>query len=245
MFPKTIHQIWLGKKPFPAIAEAWTASYRRHMPDWEIKRWGDADLPELAGRLSCPHLVLDETAGMGIRCDVLRYEIVRLFGGIYMDHDMEIFRPLDEIVIEDCLHFALSFNQLDAVSNAFFGSPPGHPFWDLLLKDLGETVPARRPENPWDVLELTGYRAVRKALHRLLGGKVEGLALEAEDGWTAGWLFDQADLVAWSREAVHPYHLHEMRHDRFRLEDFPRAYAAHHWQGEWVGEGSEPALAQA
>ena len=85
-----------------------------------------------------------------------------------------------------------------------FGSPPGHPFWDLLLEDLGKSVPNQRPEDPWQVLDLTGYRAVRKALHGLLNGKTEGRALEAEDGWVAGWLFDEADLVTWSREAVHP-----------------------------------------
>lgn len=240
MFPKIIHQIWLGRKPFPEMGEAWTASYRKFMPDWEIKRWSDADLPELAERLRCPHLVLDERLGMGIRCDVLRYEIVRLFGGLYMDHDIEIFRPLDEILIEDCLHFALSFNSLDDVSNAMFGSPPGHPFWELLLENLGESVPIRRPEDPWEVLDLTGYRAVRKALRVMLKGQNEGHALEAEDGWVAGWLFEEADFVAWSREAVHPYHVEEMRHEAFRSADFPRAYGAHHWQGEWVEEMREP-----
>lgn len=234
MFPKIIHQIWLGSTPFPAMGEKWTASYRRFMPDWEIKRWCDADLAELAGRMRCPHLVLDESLGIGIRCDVLRYEILRIFGGIYLDHDIEIFRPLDEILIEDCLHFALSFNSVDDVSTAMFGSPPGHPFWDRLLKDLENSVSARRPDDPWEVLDLTGYRAVRKSLHAMLKGETEGRTLEAEDGWVAGWLFDEADLVAWSREAVHPYHVGEMRHESFRPADFPRAYAAHHWQGEWL-----------
>ncbi|WP_193212936.1 glycosyltransferase family 32 protein [Luteolibacter marinus] len=232
--PKTIHQIWLGDNPFPEAGEAWTGTYREYMPDWEVKRWGDADLEELAGKLICPHLVLDESVGMGIRCDVLRYEIVRLFGGLYLDHDMEIFRPLDEIMIEGCLHFALSFNALDDVSTAMFASPPGHPFWDLLLEDLGSSVPSRRPEDPWEVLDLTGFRAVRKNLRTLLGGTNGSRALKAEDGWVAGWLFDEADLVTWSREAVHPYHVEEMRYDAFRKEDYPRAFAAHHWQGEWV-----------
>lgn len=98
MFPKVIHQIWLGRKPFPALGEEWTASYRRFMPDWGIKRWGDADLAELAGRLRCPRLVLDESLGMGIRCDFLRYEIARLFGGIYLDHDIEKVAPVVEAV---------------------------------------------------------------------------------------------------------------------------------------------------
>lgn len=239
MFSKTIHQIWLGKKSFPEVGERWTEGYRKVMPDWEIKRWGDNDLSGLADRLLCPHLIMDESVGMGVRCDVLRYELIRLFGGIYMDHDMEIFRPLDEILMEDCLHVALSFNTLGDVSTALFASPAGHPFWEFYLKRLGESVPAKRPGNPWDVLHLTGYGALGKALHDWLGGNMESQQLEEGDGWVAGWLFEHGDLVTWSREAVHPYHVGELSHDRFRIADFPRAYAAHHWQGEWFGEDAE------
>lgn len=78
----------------PGDRGGWTASYRKFSPDWEIKRQGDTDLPELAGKVRRAHLVLDESLGMGIRCDVTGCEIVRLFGGLYLDHDMEIFRPL-------------------------------------------------------------------------------------------------------------------------------------------------------
>lgn len=245
MFPKTLHQIWLGRNPFPAEGERWCASFAKFMPDWEYKRWGDADLPALADRFLCPHLILDESIGMGIRCDVLRFELMRLFGGIYLDHDMEIFRPLDELIEENCVHFALSFNSIDDVSTALFASRAGHPFWELLLRRLRASVPPRRPDNPWDVLHLTGYGAVRAALRAWLNDNLQSRELRADDSWTAGWLFEHGDLMLWSREAVHPYHVGELRHEDFRLENFPRAYAAHHWQGQWFGEDAEARAAQA
>lgn len=234
MISRAIHQIWLGDRPFPEQGAAWAAQAREVMPDWDYRLWTDDDLPGLTERLLCPRLVLDDSLPMGIRCDVLRYEIMRLYGGLYLDHDMEVFRPLDEIMERTCLHVGLSFNRLEALSNAIFAAPAQHPFWDLLLRRIDEAVPARPAADPASVLKFTGYIAVHSALLSWLGGNFDALKVVADGCWTAGWPFDHGDVVAWSREAVHPYHFEEMDHGSFRREDFPRAYAAHHWHGEWT-----------
>ncbi|WP_353566093.1 hypothetical protein [Haloferula sargassicola] len=182
---------------------------------------------------------MDPELGFGIRCDVLRFELIRLFGGLYLDHDMEVLQPLDELILDDCLHIGLSFNSVDAVSTAIFGSPAGHPFWDFHLGRLRESVPPQRPDNPWDVLQLTGYKALASALHEWLQGNYLARELSRPDGFVAGWLFEHCDLVLWSREAVHPYHVGELAFEDFRRENFPNAYAAHHWQGEWFAEHAE------
>lgn len=82
MIPKTVHQIWLGNHPFPEIALPWQASISKWLPGWEYRLWQDADLPALAEHALCPHLMLDERLGMGIRPDVIRFEILRQHGGL-------------------------------------------------------------------------------------------------------------------------------------------------------------------
>jgi len=123
MFSNTIHQIWLGQRPFPEPAVKWRAAYPDHMPGWECKLWRDRDIPALAENALCPDLMLDVSMGAGLRSDVIRYEILRQHGGIYLDHDMEILRPLDEIIMTDCVHFGLQFEEFRSVGNAVLASP--------------------------------------------------------------------------------------------------------------------------
>jgi hypothetical protein len=239
MIPKTVHQIWLGNHPFPAIAEPWRAKIKQHLPEWEYRLWADADLPALAANCLCPTLMLDERLGMGIRPDVIRFEILRPHGGLYLDHDMELLAPLDEIMVSDCMHFGFDSPDPRAPGTAILASPAGHPFWEMHLRRIRASVNAERPDNPWGVLGLTGPHALDRSIAAWLHGNCHGHPIEGENGFVGGWIFEHGDLVGWSREAVYPYHFTDMSPKDFRQGDFPNAYAAHHWQGEWFREDKE------
>ena len=239
MIPKTVHQIWLGKNPFPEIALPWQASIAKWLPDWEYRLWKDADLPELANGAICPHLILDERLGMGIRPDVIRYEILRRHGGLYLDHDMELLGCMEEIIVEDCMHFGFEFPDPRSPGSAILASPAMHPFWEMHLRRLRASVSPERPDNPWDVVGLTGPHALDRSISAWLHGNCNGHPIDNGGGFVAGWIFEHGDLVGWSREAVFPYYFTEMSPRAFRKDCFPYAYAAHHWQGEWFREDRE------
>lgn len=239
MIPKTVHQIWLGKHPFPEIALPWQASIAKWLPDWEYRLWTDADLPELAARSLCGGAILNETLGMGIRPDLVRYEILRQFGGLYMDHDMELLGPLPEIMATDCVHFGFIFPGPASPTCSILASPARHPFWDMHLYRIRAVLGNERPDNPWDVLAITGPKAIENSLAAWLNGNWSGRTIECETGLVAGWIFEHGDVVGWSREAVYPYFFAETAPPDFRRENHPLAYAAHHWQGEWFREDRE------
>lgn len=239
MIPRTVHQIWLGQHPYPACAEPWRAAIQHHLPDWTYRLWTDADVADLARASLCPQLLLDETLGMGMRPDLIRYEILRQHGGLYLDHDMELLGPLDEVMASDCLHFGFDQPGPASPGTAILASPAGHPFWEMHLRRLRATVRPVRPDNPWDVLDLTGPHALSRSIHAWLDGNFLGYPLTSPQGLTAGWLFEHGDLVGWSRDAVYPYHWRDLSPPDFRRENFPQAYAAHHWQGEWFREDRE------
>jgi len=233
IFPQTVHQIWLGKNPFPATSERWRDSIGRYLPEWSYRLWTEADVPELAPDALCPQLMLAEAAGMGIRADVMRFEILRQHGGLYLDHDMELLRPLDEIMVSGCLHFGFDPFGNGSLGCAILASPQGHAFLDFHLGRIGAKVRPAMPDDPWDVLGLTGPYALGASVNAWLRSNVEGYPIQS-GSLLAGWIFDHADLVGWSKEAVYPYAYTDLAPDKFRAEHFPAAYAAHHWQGEWL-----------
>ena len=62
MIPKIIHYCWFGQAPLPPLAEECIASWKKHMPSWQIMRWDETTLrqalnqpnlnPSLKGRTS-------------------------------------------------------------------------------------------------------------------------------------------------------------------------------------------------
>lgn len=95
MIPKIIHYTWFSGEPFPKAIADCIASWHRHMPDWQYRLW-DAeaikaiDLPFL-------HEALAERK-WAFAADVVRTWAVYHEGGIYLDTDALVLRPLDPLL---------------------------------------------------------------------------------------------------------------------------------------------------
>lgn len=93
MIPKTIHYIWLGGKPLPPIAEKCIASWQKFCPDFEIKRWDETNLD--LDKYKFARQAYDAKK-YAYASDVLRFDIINTYGGLYLDIDVELLKPLDE-----------------------------------------------------------------------------------------------------------------------------------------------------
>jgi mannosyltransferase OCH1-like enzyme len=47
IIPRIVHIIWVGPKTPPPVFKRCLESIKKHLPDWELKLWTDADLPHL------------------------------------------------------------------------------------------------------------------------------------------------------------------------------------------------------
>ena len=110
MIPKTIHYIWLGGNELPKIAEKCIASWKKFCPDYEIKRWDESNL----------NIDICEYCREAYDCkkyafasDVLRYDILAKEGGIYLDIDVEIIKPIDEFLKNACF---MGFEKYNSVN---------------------------------------------------------------------------------------------------------------------------------
>lgn len=95
MIPKVIHYCWFGGKPLPPLAEKCLASWRKYLPDYEIRRWDETNFDVEAH----PYTRDAYVAGLyAFVSDYARFKILFENGGVYFDTDVEVIRPLDDVL---------------------------------------------------------------------------------------------------------------------------------------------------
>lgn len=93
--PKVLHYIWLGGNPLPKITEKCIESWKKFCPDYEIKRWDESNL-NIDINQYCRQAY--DAKKFAFASDVLRYYILKNEGGIYLDIDVELLKPIDEFL---------------------------------------------------------------------------------------------------------------------------------------------------
>lgn len=95
MIPKTIHYCWFGRGKMPKLANKCIRSWKIHCPEYTIKEWNEDNFD------------LDMYPYVREAYDRRKYafvtDVVRLYalyheGGIYMDTDVEVLKPLDQFL---------------------------------------------------------------------------------------------------------------------------------------------------
>lgn len=133
LIPRIIHRIWLGPDPMPDVFQRYGETWREHHPSWEMRLWTDDNLPELAQPEA-----LERARHLAERANVLRYEVLRRFGGVYVDTDMECVRCIEPL-LEGVEAFA-GYQRPGEVCNAVLGAVPGHPAIERAVQLAGERV---------------------------------------------------------------------------------------------------------
>lgn len=92
MIPKVIHYCWFGRGNMPALALKCIDSWKKYLPEYEIKEWNednfDLDLYPYAREAY-------DNRKFAFVTDVVRLYALYHEGGIYMDTDVEVLKPLD------------------------------------------------------------------------------------------------------------------------------------------------------
>ncbi len=98
MIPKKIHYCWFGGNPLPEDAKKYIESWKKYCPDYEIKEWNESnfDLDKY------PYVrEAYDNRKFAFVSDVARLYALYTEGGIYMDTDVEVLKPLDEFLKYD------------------------------------------------------------------------------------------------------------------------------------------------
>lgn len=93
--PKVIHYCWFGGNPLPPLAEKCIDSWKKFLPDYEIKRWDESNFDVNI----IPYTQQAyEAKKYAFVSDYARFWILYKYGGLYFDTDVEVIKPLDDII---------------------------------------------------------------------------------------------------------------------------------------------------
>ena len=167
--PKVIHQIWLGNKPIPKQFFPFMESWKKYHPDWEYILWTDKDVKNLD---LITQKYFDQETHPRSRANILRFELLYKFGGLYVDLDFECLAPLK---MHDYCNFYAGILELPRTvfnlqsqpdnlcrfrsANALVGTTPEHPILHHFLVNL---IPQCRQYH--DILMRTGVKCFNRAL---------------------------------------------------------------------------------
>jgi inositol phosphorylceramide mannosyltransferase catalytic subunit len=143
LIPRIFHQIWLGAQPFPDEFVPYRQSWAEQHPDWELTLWTEENLPADLRRPEAREALRNPAE----RSDILRYDLLRTFGGVYVDTDFECLRSIEPLI--DGVDAFAGYRKPGRVNNALIGAVPGHPLVERALAEI-------RPRTTWGTLDKDG-----------------------------------------------------------------------------------------
>jgi hypothetical protein len=164
---------------FVYFGNTWLA----HHPGWTMYTWTDRHV----SGLTQPATLEQSTAKSG-KSNVLRYEILVRYGGVYIDTDFECLRNIEPILNNVACFVGMQCP--DVANNAIIGAVPGHAF----IRDLVVHIPAR-------ARVMSGGLSIRQSGPYYLTERLRG----------------RRDVTVFPASVFYPYQWHERwrRHEHF------------------------------
>lgn len=205
--PKVIHYCWFGKNPIPDRYKVWMESWQKYCPDYEVKLWNEDNYDVTKNKYM---LQAYETGKWGFVPDYARVDIIYNHGGIYLDTDVEIIQPLDDLLYQDAF---LGFERNDFVNlGQGFGAVKGHPIIKE-MRDMYEELTFVNEDGTLNLTPSPSYQTEVLARHGL--GK--------------SGFFQVIDNVT-----VYPEKLINGKNERTRIiETLPCTKMIHHFDASW------------
>jgi mannosyltransferase OCH1-like enzyme len=234
--PIIIHHVWLGSK-LPERYEQFRQSWINLHPAWTFVLWTDNAANYHYGHvvhsfeefqqalqekkekflvvetqhLEYPNKTLfKKSKNYGERSDILRYEVLYRFGGLYSDTDQECLRSFD--ALHHAYDFYIGIQPLDVgtavLGTGLIGCAPGHP----VMKHVIDTI--KLHSSTLRVVFRTGPFHVMESFMQLAGTST---------------LID----CAFPATYFYPCKYKDKKHSS-AIQTASESFAIHHWEGSWL-----------
>ncbi|WP_303920007.1 glycosyltransferase family 32 protein [Treponema berlinense] len=105
MIPKVIHYVWLGNEKKPLLIKKCIESWKKKLPDYEIKLWNSENIPH--------NVWIDEALSAkkwAFVADYVRAWALYNYGGIYFDSDVFVKKSFDDF-LQNSFFTGIEFNE--------------------------------------------------------------------------------------------------------------------------------------
>lgn len=129
ILPKVLHQVWVPgatRAPLPMPLARFVQRWRDLHPGWTHILWDEDSIGELVNQDlydRAGEYVADHAIGQ-FRADLVRYEMLMRYGGVYADVDFEPLAPIDDLCIGPWV--TESAARQGFLANGLMGMPPQH-----------------------------------------------------------------------------------------------------------------------
>lgn len=127
MIPKIIHYCWYGKNKIDDKTYMCINSWKRYCPEFKFVCWNEDNTDFLMNTYLKEAY---EAKKYAFVTDYMRLYVLKKYGGIYMDTDMEVIKPLNSL----CKYSAFTGIQEETVCcTGIMGAEPEHEWINKLL----------------------------------------------------------------------------------------------------------------
>ena len=143
--PKVIHYCWFGRGKMPPLAEKCIASWKKYCPDYEIVCHNEDNFDVSQNRYAKEAYDAKKWAFVS---DYVRLKVLYENGGIYLDTDVEIIKPIDDLIKESGY---MGFDDNGVISTGLgFACEKGNELVKILLADYDD-ISFVRPDGSYDI----------------------------------------------------------------------------------------------
>lgn len=115
--PRILHYCWFGRKELPNSAKKNKDTWVKNCPDFKIIRWNEENFDINSFDYTRKQY---KRGRYDLVSDFVRLFVIEKYGGIYLDIDVEILKPLDPLLKNNCFWGMEDFDLIN--SGLIFGS---------------------------------------------------------------------------------------------------------------------------
>jgi len=211
MIEKTIHYVWLGSKDVPEKNTAFIEGWRTLHPDWEIVKWNEENFDCQSNTWIRSAM---EQKNYPLAADVMRIWILLNHGGVYLDTDIELFKPLDELVEKN--DFFIGYETDFWFGCAVLGTKKGHKIMHEVYKRY--LVPCEKLDSSSNMLCVLNFSA---SIKRIYNAKLDGKTAKIDDNamlLSTDWFFPKNYIT-------------------YKTKMTENTVAMHHYSSVWYSAG--------
>ena len=214
--PKVIHYCWFGKGKMPALAEKCIESWKKYCPEYKIVCHNEENFDITQNKYAREAY---EAGKWAFVSDYVRLKVLYEEGGIYLDTDVELIKPLDALIEKSGY---MGFDDNGVVSTGLgFACEKGNELIKALIDDYNE-ISFILPDGSYDLLPCPDRNT--KIMQKL------GLDITVQDQMFMGLRFLPEDYFC------------PMKYYTGKKKITKNTYSIHHFCASWTSPRAKRTL---